>query len=258
MPSLGCSAVWKRSPTVVSFPWLGDSFFNASSAFPNGREFSTFLAIALYNIDEYNRAVNLLLYTLVETTGDPAIRQYERALIFYANHLDKTWCSISPISSIAEKLAALGLHTIGDLACWPEGDLARRFGKHGHDLAQHARGLTLRRKQIMGTTVKLKIRWGDFTTVTRQTTLPQPTDAPGQIYGASERLLAKLWSGQLVRLIGAGVSGLGALPRQLNLWDKPDEKAERLHELIQALQTRFGREVIQRGAVLISDKGDEW
>src|SRR5439155_17844702 len=44
----------------------------------------------------------------------------------------------------AERLAALGLHTIGDLARWPAADLARRFGKNGHDLAQHARGIDLR------------------------------------------------------------------------------------------------------------------
>jgi DNA polymerase-4 len=31
----------------------------------------------------------------------------------------------------AERLAGLGMHTIGDIAAWPEDDLLRRFGKHG-------------------------------------------------------------------------------------------------------------------------------
>ena len=35
----------------------------------------------------------------------------------------------------AERLAVLGVHTIGELAEWPEAELARRFGKAGHDLA---------------------------------------------------------------------------------------------------------------------------
>jgi len=34
----------------------------------------------------------------------------------------------------AERLAALGIHTIGDLAAWSEDDLVQRFGKHGADL----------------------------------------------------------------------------------------------------------------------------
>ncbi len=35
----------------------------------------------------------------------------------------------------AEKLAELGIHTIGNIAAWPAADLARRFGQHGDDLA---------------------------------------------------------------------------------------------------------------------------
>jgi tetratricopeptide (TPR) repeat protein len=59
--------------------------------FPEGREFSTFLAIAYYNVGEYNQAVKLLLHNLVETTQDSNIQQYRRALLFYAEHLDETW-----------------------------------------------------------------------------------------------------------------------------------------------------------------------
>ncbi len=42
---------------------------------------------------------------------------------------------------MAQRLADLGLFTIGDIAGWPEGDLRRRFGKHGDLLAQHCRGI---------------------------------------------------------------------------------------------------------------------
>ena len=40
-----------------------------------------------------------------------------------------------------ERLLALGIATIGDIAAWPADDLARRFGQHGRDLSRHARGL---------------------------------------------------------------------------------------------------------------------
>lgn len=199
----------------------------------------------------------------------------------------------------AERLAALGLHTIGDLARWPEADLVRRFGKNGHDLAQHARGIdqrpvitqretksisqettfvrdvydgaelrrtlqgqaegvsrTLKRKRLTGTTVKLKLRWADFTTVTRQTTLNQATDDAGQILSAANQLFEKIWQGQPVRLLGVGVAGLGTELRQLTLWDKPNEKEERLQQALQALHARFGDKVIQRGDALL-DGQDE-
>jgi tetratricopeptide (TPR) repeat protein len=59
--------------------------------FPDGHEFSTFLAIAYYNTGAYNQAVRTLLHTLLATTDDPNIVRYQRALTFYADRLDETW-----------------------------------------------------------------------------------------------------------------------------------------------------------------------
>jgi DNA polymerase-4 len=80
-------------------------------------------------------------------------------------------------------------------------------------------GRRLRQSQIAGTTVRLKLRWPDFTTLTRQLTLPQPTDQDEQIYVTALSLLGRVRpKGKAVRLIGVGVSGLGAPLRQLELW----------------------------------------
>ena len=194
----------------------------------------------------------------------------------------------------AEKLASLGLHTIGDIATWPTSDLARRFGQHGQDLARRARGLddrpvvtervtksisqettfaqdvtdratlerTLRaqaakvaaklhQKGLVATTVKLKLRWTDFTTPTRQLTIRQPTDASDEIAAAAIRLFRQIWHrDQAVRLIGVGVSGLGAPPHQLSLWEvpTPEELArqERVQTALAAIQARFGAGVVRR------------
>ncbi len=59
--------------------------------FPADRAMQTFLALALYNIDEHGQAVDLLLKHLVETTSDPGIRSYEKALRFYTGRLDEVW-----------------------------------------------------------------------------------------------------------------------------------------------------------------------
>jgi DNA polymerase-4 len=199
----------------------------------------------------------------------------------------------------AARLAELGLHTIGDIAAWPEDDLARRFGKHGQGLTRRARGIDnrpletsrvaksisrettfardvkdtdalhgtlrklsdsvgrrLRRAGRSSTTVKLKVRWPDFTTLTRQITLEQPTDRDDEIYAAAVRLFNQVWrQGQLVRLVGVGVSGLGPGIRQLSLWEAaPDEaasqaieKEKRLAAALDKLRALYGDDVVWYG-----------
>ena len=61
----------------------------------------------------------------------------------------------------------------------------------------------LRRDDLVGTTIKLKIRWPDFTTPTRQLTLPQPTDEPEVIIEAALRLFQQIWTGQDSRSISS-------------------------------------------------------
>lgn len=78
----------------------------------------------------------------------------------------------------------------------------------------------LKRNDLAGKTVKIKIRWTDFTTLTRQTTLPTSTNDGDEIFQAAVKLMKAVRKpNQAVRLIGVGVSGIGAPIRQLGLWD---------------------------------------
>ncbi|HEX8990064.1 MAG TPA: DNA polymerase IV, partial [Anaerolineales bacterium] len=107
---------------------------------------------------------------------------------------------------------------------------------------------SLRKSNLAGMTVKLKIRWPDFTTLTRQTTLAQPTDQADEISRTAIELMRRVRRpGQPVRLIGVGVSGLGEPVRQLNLWDTQSEKSRQLDEAIEQLRQRFGDGVIRHG-----------
>ena len=107
----------------------------------------------------------------------------------------------------------------------------------------------LRRSGLWASTVKLKLRWTDFTTPTRQTTLAQPSDDAELIYSTAKQLFARLWQpGQLVRLVGVGVSGLTDQPRQMGLFDEPDERVERLSATVSAMRARFGDNAIVRGS----------
>jgi DNA polymerase IV len=94
----------------------------------------------------------------------------------------------------------------------------------------------------------LKLRWPDFTTVTRQTTLTNPTDQEDEIERVALELLRAIRKPfQAVRLIGVGVTGLGQPIRQLGLWDADSEKERRLQEVVDELQEKYGRNVIKRG-----------
>lgn len=78
----------------------------------------------------------------------------------------------------------------------------------------------LRKNDLAGKTIKIKIRWTDFTTLTRQTTLPTSTNDGDEIFQAAVQLMKAVRKpNQAVRLIGVGVSGIGAPIRQLGLWD---------------------------------------
>lgn len=209
----------------------------------------------------------------------------------------------------AARLAELGLRTIGDIARWPEEDLAGRFGKHGRGLARRARGIDtspvepsrkvksvsnertyaqdvndedtlhttlrklsrsvarrLRRAKKAGTTVRLKYRRPDFTTLTRQITLDHPTNREDEIYATAVQLFHGLWTaGHGVRLLGVGVSGLGSPERQLSFWDKgPDggtrqtlEKERRLDEALEKLRDRYGDQAVRWGSDPIPDSSRE-
>ncbi len=190
-----------------------------------------------------------------------------------------------------DRLASLGIKTIGDLADLPETRLISWFGKNGRDLSRHARGIDdspvspahetksisqettferdvddgdklrqtlrglsdhvgrrLREENLVASSIKIKLRWPDFTTLTRQKTLPQPVDQDNVIYTAALNLFETEWAkGKSIRLLGVGASGLSTPIRQLSLWDTPNEKEHRLLEAVDDLRSRYGNSIIQRG-----------
>jgi DNA polymerase-4 len=109
-------------------------------------------------------------------------------------------------------------------------------------------GRHLRKADLAGVTVKLKLRWPDFTTLTRQITLPRPTDQDEEIYTTALALLNKVRAkGKAVRLIGVGVSGFKPPLRQLGLWDGDREKSRRLQGALDELHEKYGEKSIRRG-----------
>ncbi len=197
-----------------------------------------------------------------------------------------------------DRLRALGLATVGELADFPAQLLAARIGERaarhlqclarGEDdrpvvpdreaksisrettferdlrddeachrvlleLAESV-GRRLRRAGKRSASVRLKVRFPPFRTVTRQAAVDPPTDDDLQIAALARRLLGQVRSSrQPVRLLGVGAAELidGDVPRQGSLFgeDAPavDPRRARLTQAVDDLRERFGDGVIRRG-----------
>ena len=111
---------------------------------------------------------------------------------------------------------------------------------------------SLRQDGFCARVVRLKIRWSDFDTHTRQVSLAQPTDQDGVIYSNVEVLFKKIWENDKpVRLIGVGCSDLVETSHQMTLWETPTEKERRLLDALDDLRQKYGKGTIKRGDKLI-------
>lgn len=108
-------------------------------------------------------------------------------------------------------------------------------------------GRRLRMASLAGTTVQIKLRWSDFTTITRQMTLSSPSNLDQEIYHTAVKLFRDNHpKGKPVRLIGVGVSNLSPPVFQLSLWDDEHQKERQLLSAVDSLRDRYGRDIIKR------------
>ena len=110
----------------------------------------------------------------------------------------------------------------------------------------------LRRHGLKARTVTLKLRYGDFTTLTRSTTLAAGTDITAELWAAAEGVFAA-WqaaAGRPLRLLGVTTSQLGdGRGRQLPLFvDEGKARQGRLDRAMDEITERFGAGAVARAA----------
>lgn len=110
-------------------------------------------------------------------------------------------------------------------------------------------GRRLRRAGMHARNVGLKLRYPDFSTVTRQTTLQQAADGDDVITAAAQMLLKKAMSERsgAVRLLGVSVSGLGEPAAQLSLLDNAPQRDSAISSAVDRARERFGEDAVKRG-----------
>ena len=121
-----------------------------------------------------------------------------------------------------------------------EEDLAGGEALLPHLHAQALRvGRRLRSAGRQAAVVQVKLKLADFTLLTRQTTLAEPTDDGQTIYRTASALLLREKLASKVRLTGVAAHGLAGGGAQLSLFGG-DQRAGRLNQALDRIADKFG------------------
>ena len=158
-------------------------------------------------------------------------------------------CGIDPREVIPDREAK----SIGAEDTFEE-DLADKADMLPHLHAQALRvGRRLRAAVRKATVVQLKLKTADFTVLTRQTTLSDPTDDGQLIYQTAAALLqAERLQGK-IRLVGVSGHGLSLGVGQLSLFGQ-DRRASRLNQTLDRIAERFGEGTVTTGDLTGQDR----
>lgn len=120
-------------------------------------------------------------------------------------------------------------------------------------LAQvEAVGIRLRDQGLRARTITLKVRTGDFRTVTRRTTRASATNGGSELWKDAQRVFAAWASGGAapLRLIGVSVSALETAGESCELFEDPVvERQRRLEGAADRVRWRFGASALHRAAI---------
>jgi DNA polymerase-4 len=110
-------------------------------------------------------------------------------------------------------------------------------------------GAELRSRHRQASCVALKLRYADFTTITRQTALKAAANSDQAIFATVSQLLDRVLAqnGRLVRLIGIKVSNLAGREKQLDMFDYEAKRAENLNRAVEQIRRKYGQAAIKTG-----------
>ena len=101
-------------------------------------------------------------------------------------------------------------------------------------------------------TVTLTLRFANFATITRNHTLPEPSDLDSVFLRSIRKLFSRAWNGEAnLRLVGVALTAFSGGPQQFDLLDpNRREKLERLAQATDRLRDKFGFSKLQFGGSL--------
>jgi len=104
----------------------------------------------------------------------------------------------------------------------------------------------LRDDELRAKTVAIKVRFGDFRTLTRQVTVTEATDSAQVIRAAAYRLLDEVERNEKgIRLLGVRGSSLEHGPQQPSLFDAQVQRRAELERTVSYVRKRFGEGAVK-------------
>ncbi|MGA7282709.1 MAG: DNA polymerase IV [Acidimicrobiia bacterium] len=127
----------------------------------------------------------------------------------------------------------------------------------GHEVIEtallaHAQRLSgrLRRAGVLARTIAIKVRYEDFTTVTRSKSTDRATSSAHQIFQMVKALLDSVDTGRPVRLLGVGASGLEASGSDPQLLLDAGNERDSLAEAVGVVREKYGEHAIEPARLL--------
>ncbi len=189
----------------------------------------------------------------IRTIGDIhrfTIKQLER---MFGNNLGKSLYYLSRGIDDREVIAEpSGPKSIGHETTFNEDISDMRIIKAAIGKLSQDVGSRLRKKGLCARCVTLKIRFDDFTTITRAKSITDQIDQDHKIYDQAVALLNKIVLRQKVRLIGVTVSKLDSPDRQITLFASDDEHDRKLYQSIDKIRSKFGKESVFMGSSMLN------
>ncbi len=119
--------------------------------------------------------------------------------------------------------------------------MRRALGQLSADVARRLKG-----EKATARTIAIKVRFGDFHTITRQRRLTEPTDRADIIRRATRLLLDDVDRGARgIRLLGVRATGLGRGQQQLSLLDEHHLRRGKLERTLSFLRQRYGEGAVR-------------
>ena len=116
-------------------------------------------------------------------------------------------------------------------------------------------GRRLRESDFAARTIQLKLRYSDFTTITRAHSLPEPTIVDGEIFKTVRALFQANWEqGRAVRLLGVHVSNFQDQPQQMDLLDgDPRTRWKQALSATDRLRDKYGDKAVFLAGGMVSN-----
>jgi DNA polymerase-4 len=216
---------------------------------PHGRETAFLWPLTVDKIPGVGGATQQQLYNLgIRTIEQLAQTPVEQLEFHIGKWGKKLWekahgISDSPVESYSEQKSLSHETTFSE-----DSNDIEFLHRHLVQLTEET-AYDLRQEQKITGCVTIKIRYADFTTVSRQEVIDYTAFDP-VLLTRVKGLFEKLWKkGEKVRLLGVRFSHLVPMTLQMNLFDDALEKLE-LFKAVDDIKNKFGSALVQKATTL--------